>query len=90
MSFHLKIVTAEKVLIDEDVNSFKTSGTDGQFQILTNHSPLIALTVPCQTEYLTKTGEKRTIQTSSGILKFFNNDLLLITDAEPAVKERTV
>ncbi|MFB0919186.1 MAG: hypothetical protein QMB63_08990 [Clostridiaceae bacterium] len=79
MAFNLKIVTAEKILIDEEVTSFKTSNDDGEFQILTDHSPLISLTVKGLSEYITPNGERKTIETEAGVLKFKNNSLLLMT-----------
>ena len=79
--FNLKIVTVDKELADEKVTSFKCSDIKGEFVILANHSPLIALTVPCHSQYVTVSGETKDLFTSKGLLKLSDNKLLLIVDA---------
>ena len=39
---HLKIITHEKNIFDEDVNEIYLQGTAGEFGILKNHEPIIA------------------------------------------------
>lgn len=87
MAFNLKIVTAEKILVDEEITSFKTSNEDGEFQILTDHSPLISLTVKALSEYITAAGERKSIETEAGVLKFKNNTLLLMTSDDEELSD---
>lgn len=76
--FNLKIVTVDKELVNEEVKSFTTKNSDGEFQILSNHSPLITLTVPAKSTYVDKNNEKHIIFTSKGLIKLNNNDLIMI------------
>jgi len=39
--FHLEIITPEKVLISEDIDSIEAPGVDGEFQILAGHTPFL-------------------------------------------------
>ena len=39
---HLKIITHERVVFDEDVDEIYTKGTDGEFGILKGHVPVMA------------------------------------------------
>ena len=40
-TFHLEIITPEKVLLQEDVDSVEVPGAYGEFQILTGHTPFL-------------------------------------------------
>lgn len=90
MAFHLRIVSAEKVLTDEMAVSFTASTEDGEFQILPGHSPLICLTVPYKLRYVSESGEKKTLFTDAGILEFIDDDLLLmINDVKSEIPKDT-
>ncbi len=78
---HLKIVTVDKTIADEQVKSIQTHSTNGEFEILEDHSPLIAMTVPSVTIFVTTAGVRKILFTSSGVLKVHNNEILFITDA---------
>ena len=53
---HLKIVTVDKTIADEQIVSLQTNSPKGEFEILENHSPLIAVTVPATTIFVTTEG----------------------------------
>ena len=40
-TFHLEIITPEKVLVSEDIDFFEAPGLDGEFQILDGHTPFL-------------------------------------------------
>lgn len=81
---HLKIVTVDKTIADEQIVSLQTNSPNGEFEILEDHSPLIAVTVPATTIFVTKEGVRKVLFTSTGVLKVHNNSILFITDsAEP-------
>jgi F-type H+-transporting ATPase subunit epsilon len=46
MSFMLTLVTQERELISEEVDFVKANGVDGEFGVLTGHSPFISLLDP--------------------------------------------
>ncbi|WP_299672348.1 hypothetical protein [uncultured Polaribacter sp.] len=39
----LEIVTPEAVLFSSEVDSFSAPGSDGEFQILDNHAPIVSI-----------------------------------------------
>ena len=78
---HLKIVTVDKTIADGEIKSIKTQSPKGEFEILENHSPLIALTVPTTTVYVTNEGVRQVLFTSTGVLKVQDNVILFITDS---------
>ena len=39
---HLKIITHDRIVFDEDVNEIYTKGVDGEFGILKGHIPVVS------------------------------------------------
>lgn len=76
---HLKLITHDRIVFDEDVNEIYTRGVDGEFGILENHVPIMtALDVG-----VTKTvqGDKiKLFTTMGGIFQFKDNDAIILTD----------
>ena len=76
---HLKIITHEKLVFDEDVDEIYTRAMDGEFGILKNHVPIIAtLGIGVTKVVVDKTCE--CIATMGGILQFANNQATILTD----------
>lgn len=91
---HLKIVTPEKEIFDEDVDQVNVPSSEGQLGILPNHVNLMAKVVPGELQI------KRGLQTQllasgSGFIEVVGNQVTLLTDMaedaedidEEAVKE---
>ena len=55
----LKIVSPEKIEFDGAVESVLVPGTMGQFEILTDHAPIISTLQNGYVEYATKDGKQR-------------------------------
>ncbi len=76
---HLKIVTPEKLLIDEEVSQVNVSTTDGEIGILPNHASLMAKLAPG--ELIIKKGSKvDSLAIGDGFLQVTGNDLTVMTD----------
>ena len=64
-TFHLEIITPEKVLVSEDIDSLEAHGIEGEFQILADHTPfLTGLTIG--TVIYSKSGQKTFVSISGG------------------------
>ena len=53
----LKIVSPEKIEFTGEVESVKVPGTQGSFEILTNHAPIISTLQQGVVEYVTQEGK---------------------------------
>ena len=75
--FHIEIITPEKVLISDDIDSFEAPGVAGEFQILADHTPfLTALTVGPIT--FSKSGKKTFISISGGFCEVQPNKTVIL------------
>lgn len=79
----LKIITQERVVFDEEVDSIFSKGIDGEFGILKGHIPMMtALDIGVTRAYIGK--EEKKFTTMGGILQFKDDECLILTTlAEP-------
>ena len=75
---HLKIITHEKVVFDDDVNEIYTKTTDGEIGILKDHIPVMAALDIGVTKAV-KEGETMFFTTMGGVLQFKDNEALILT-----------
>ena len=76
---HLKIITHEKVVFDEDVDEIYTKGTDGEFGILKDHVPVMAA-LDIGVTKIKQGSESKCFTTMGGVLQFKDNEALILTD----------
>ena len=75
---HLKIITHEKVVFDEEVDEIYTKGVDGEFGILKDHVPVMAA-LDIGVTKVKKDGEAKSYTTMGGVLQFKNNECIILT-----------
>lgn len=76
---HLKLITHDRIVFDEDVNEIYTRGVDGEFGILENHVPIMTALDVGVTKAVQ--GDKiKLFTTMGGILQFKDNDAIILTD----------
>ena len=79
----LKIITHDRVVFDEQVDSIFSKGIDGEFGILKGHIPMMtALDIGVTRAYIGD--EEKKFTTMGGILQFKDEECLILTTlAEP-------
>ena len=75
---HLKIITHEKLVFDEDVDEIYTRGTDGEFGILPNHIPLMSA-LDIGVTKIVQNGKYRYFTTMGGVFQFKDNEAVILT-----------
>ena len=89
---HLKIITPEKLIFDEEVSQVNVSTEQGQLGILPNHANLMAKLEPGEL-VIKKGGKVDTLAVGDGFLQVSNNILTVMTDlavSEEDIDERAV
>lgn len=78
-NLHLKIVTPEKVIFDDEVTQVNVPTTEGELGILPHHVNLMAKLIPG--ELTIKNGERLThMAVGDGFIQVTNNILTVMTD----------
>ena len=75
----LKIVSPERIVYDGEVNSLKVPGTQGSFEILDNHAPIISALSEGIIEYSTAQG-KQSLNVLSGFVEVKKNQISLCVE----------
>lgn len=75
---HLKIITHEKVVFDENVDEIYTRSVDGEFGILKNHVPVMSALDIGVTKVKQGT-ETKYFTTMGGVLQFKDDECIILT-----------
>ena len=82
------IVSAEKIVLQEDVESILLPGMMGDFMVLPNHGDCISSLRPGFLEVETEKNEKKRLFISGGIIEVLNNNVSVLVDS--AIPEEEV
>ena len=75
----LKIVSPERIEFTGEVESVKVPGTQGNFEILKDHAPIISTLQNGYVEYATKEGKQR-IDILGGVVEVQQNEVSLCVE----------
>lgn len=80
MSFNLEILTPLKVVFQGQVRSVTVPGTEGSFQVLQNHAPLISTFTVGRIKLETESGTNE-YSTGGGVFEVKNNNALILAQS---------
>lgn len=76
----LRIVSPQKIEFEGNVESVHVPGALGQFEILTNHAPIISALTDGKVVYTTNTGEKHTLDIAGGFVEVQKNEVAICAE----------
>jgi F-type H+-transporting ATPase subunit epsilon len=76
---YLEILTPEKKVFEGNVLSATFPGSDGSFQVLDHHAPLISLLKEGVVEYKSKDANQ-SLQITGGVVEVLKNKVVLLAD----------
>lgn len=76
---YLEILTPEKKIFEGDVSIATFPGSDGSFQVMDNHAPLISLLKEGVVAYKAKE-TNNSIHITGGVVEVLNNKVVLLAD----------
>ncbi len=83
---HLKIITHERVVFDEDVDEIYTKGVDGEFGILKGHVPVMSA-LDIGVTRVVKDNKTQSFTTMGGVLQFKDDEGIILTNTAEAGSE---
>ena len=78
-TIHLKIITPEKIVFEDDVDAVYAQGKAGSFGILPNHIPFMS-SLAVDIAKAEKNGETISFSIIGGALQFKNNEAIILTE----------
>ena len=76
---NLKIITPQKILIEEQVDAVYSKSIEGEFGILPGHIPYMTDLAIGVTEYITD-NKKKFVSTMSGVIQVKGNTVTILSD----------
>lgn len=77
---HLDIITPDKKIYNGEATSVTLPGTEGQFQVLNRHAPLVS-TLGKGNVVVDNAGVKQTYVIDGGVVEVLNNKVLVLAEA---------
>jgi len=72
------ILTPEKEAFNGAAKSIKVPGTSGEFEVLSNHAPIISSLEQGTVRLLTDSGDKMLFHINSGFVEVLNNEVSVL------------
>ncbi|TRZ53559.1 ATP synthase F1 subunit epsilon [bacterium] len=79
-TFHLKIITQEEVLLEEEVESLYVTTTDGDITVLAHHTPYVSVLKPSEL-VIKKDGKEESFACTGGILEVTPEKVVILADS---------
>ena len=74
------IITPDKELFSGDILSIELPGSDGSFEILNNHAPIIATLSGGKITIALENGKKESFEVNGGVVETQNNNIIVLVD----------
>ena len=76
----LEIITPEKEIFNGEVTSVKFPGTNGEFEILNNHAPIISTLEKGEIRVITTNKNIKNFNINGGVIEMQNNKIIVLAD----------
>ena len=76
----LDILTPEKLLYEGEIKSVKLPGTNGEFEILNNHAPIISTLSKGEICVTNTNNDKQKFNINGGVIEMQNNKIIVLAD----------
>ena len=76
----LEIITPEKEIFNGEITSVKFPGTDGGFEILNNHAPIISTLEKGEIRIITTDKNTEKFDINGGVIEMQNNKIIVLAD----------
>ena len=83
---NLEIITPEKIIYKDSVDSITVPGTKGMFQVLKDHAPLMS-TIEIGVITFKKNDENKYLTTAGGTIEVLNNNILILADSVEVIED---
>jgi F-type H+-transporting ATPase subunit epsilon len=76
----LEIITPEEKIFEGEVNSAQFPGTDGKFEILNNHAPIISSLTKGNIRIIDQNNKTENFEIKGGVIEMQNNKVIVLAD----------
>jgi len=78
---HLEVITPDARVFDGEVTIATLPGSDGSFQVMNNHAPLVSSLGKGMLSYRTKEGDFYEHKVTGGVVEVLNNRVTVLAES---------
>jgi len=76
----LEIITPEKKVFQGEVNSVQLPGTNGKFEVLNNHAPIISTLTKGDVRVIDSNNKTELFEINGGVIEMQNNKIIVLAE----------
>jgi F-type H+-transporting ATPase subunit epsilon len=76
----LEIVTPDKKIFSGEIKLIQAPGSDGSFEVMQNHAPIISTMQEGQMKIISPEGEKTFFDIYGGVIEVKNNKIIVLAE----------
>ncbi|MGB1931636.1 MAG: ATP synthase F1 subunit epsilon [Flavobacteriales bacterium] len=76
----LEIITPEKKVFQGEVNSVQLPGTNGKFEVLNNHAPIISTLTKGDVRVIDSNNKTELFEINGGVIEMQNNKIIILAE----------
>lgn len=76
----LEIITPEKKVFHGEVNSVQLPGTNGKFEVLNNHAPIISMLTKGLVRVIDDNNKTELFEINGGVIEMQNNSIIVLAE----------
>ena len=76
----LELITPEKKVFQGEVNSVQLPGTNGKFEVLNNHAPIISTLTKGHVRVIDRNNKTEFYKINGGVIEMQNNKIIILAD----------
>ena len=77
----VEILTLESILLSAEAKSVVVPGTNGRFEMLNNHAPIISTLQAGTIKVIDNNDDEKLIEIAGGSIEMSNNKIIILADA---------
>jgi len=76
----LELITPEKKVFQGEVNSVQLPGTNGKFEVLNNHAPIISTLTKGHVRVIYSNNKTELFKINGGVIEMQNNKIIILAE----------
>lgn len=77
---YLEIITPEEKVFEGEIESVQLPGTQGSFQLLNNHAPIVSTLKKGKLVLVDQNNESKEIDVNGGVVEVNNNKVIVLAE----------
>jgi F-type H+-transporting ATPase subunit epsilon len=78
---HLEVLTPGKMVFSGEINLIKVPGSNGSFEVMNNHAPIISTLQEGDIKIITDDNQSQIIGIKGGVIQVLKNQIIVLVES---------